>query len=81
MADYRACPRDHRTSSSGRLAGCPANPKGLVIFAHGSVSGRFSPRKNYVARKLEAAGFATLLLDFLRPEEEADRRISRSPSS
>jgi predicted phosphoribosyltransferase/dienelactone hydrolase len=48
--------------------------KGLVIFAHGSGSGRLSPRNNYVARKLESAGFATLLLDLLSPEEEADRR-------
>ncbi|WP_344700380.1 phosphoribosyltransferase [Sphingomonas limnosediminicola] len=56
------------------LLGRPANPKGLIIFAHGSGSGRFSPRNNYVARRLEAAGFATLLLDLLSPEEEADRR-------
>lgn len=56
------------------LLGAPANPKGLVIFAHGSGSGRFSPRNNYVARQLEAAGFATLLLDLLSPEEESDRR-------
>lgn len=52
----------------------PSGAKGLVIFAHGSGSGRFSPRNNYVARKLESAGFATLLLDLLSPEEEADRR-------
>lgn len=56
------------------LLGIPAAPRGLVIFAHGSGSGRFSPRNNYVARQLEAAGFATLLLDLLSPEEEADRR-------
>jgi predicted phosphoribosyltransferase/pimeloyl-ACP methyl ester carboxylesterase len=56
------------------LLGAPAKPKGLVIFAHGSGSGRFSPRNNYVARRLEQSGFATLLLDLLSPEEEADRR-------
>jgi len=56
------------------LLGVPAAPNGLVIFAHGSGSGRFSPRNNYVARRLEAAGFATLLLDLLTTEEEADRR-------
>lgn len=56
------------------LLGIPAAPKGLVIFAHGSGSGRFSPRNNYVARRLEQSGFATLLLDLLSPEEEADRR-------
>ena len=54
--------------------GVPQNPKGLVIFAHGSGSGRFSPRNNYVARRLEAAGFATLLVDLLTTSEEADRR-------
>lgn len=56
------------------LLGCPANPKGLIIFAHGSGSGRFSPRNNHVARCLESAGFATLLLDLLSSEEESDRR-------
>jgi predicted phosphoribosyltransferase/pimeloyl-ACP methyl ester carboxylesterase len=56
------------------LVGVPDGPKGLVIFAHGSGSGRFSPRNNYVARRLESAGFATLLLDLLTTDEEADRR-------
>lgn len=56
------------------LLGVPQNPRGLVIFAHGSGSGRFSPRNNYVARRLEAAGFATLLVDLLTTGEEADRR-------
>ncbi len=56
------------------LLGCPDNPRGLIIFAHGSGSGRFSPRNNYVARRLESAGFATLLLDLLSSDEEADRR-------
>ena len=55
------------------LLGIPARPKALVIFAHGSGSGRFSPRNNYVARRLEAAGFATLLLDLLTADEEGDR--------
>src|SRR5579864_90225 len=55
--------------------GIPANAKGLVIFAHGSGSGRFSPRNTYVARRLEQSSFATLLLDLLsEEEEEADRR-------
>lgn len=55
------------------LLGLPETPKGIIVFAHGSGSGRFSPRNNYVARRLEAAGFATLLLDLLTPDEEADR--------
>ncbi|HEX7930186.1 MAG TPA: alpha/beta family hydrolase [Sphingomicrobium sp.] len=52
----------------------PDGAKGLVIFAHGSGSGRFSPRNNHVARKLQEVGFATLLPDLLKVEEEADRR-------
>ena len=55
------------------LLGVPRNAKGLVIFAHGSGSGRFSPRNNQVAEGLRDAGLATLLLDLLTPEEESDR--------
>ena len=44
---------------------------GLVIFAHGSGSSRFSPRNRQVAAVLESAGCATLLLDLLTREEEA----------
>jgi len=51
----------------------PVQPAGLVIFAHGSGSGRNSPRNNYVAEGLGEAGFATLLFDLLTLEEEADR--------
>lgn len=53
--------------------GLPPDPRGLVIFAHGSGSGRFSPRNNWVARGLREGGLATLLIDLLRPEEELDR--------
>ena len=55
------------------LMGLGAAPKGVVVFAHGSGSGRFSPRNNHVAAGLRRAGSATLLLDLLRPEEEAVR--------
>jgi putative phosphoribosyl transferase len=48
----------------------PPNPLGLVVFAHGSGSGRFSPRNQYVARVLQERGLATLLMDLLTPEEE-----------
>jgi len=51
----------------------PANPIAMVIFAHGSGSGRLSPRNNHVAAALREDGFATLLLDLLTPEEERDR--------
>lgn len=49
----------------------PPSPGGLVIFAHGSGSSRFSARNRSVAHVLQHAGFATLLLDLLTPEEEA----------
>lgn len=52
----------------------PDPASGLVIFAHGSGSGRLSPRNNEVAAGLHRAGLATLLLDLLHPEEERDRR-------
>ena len=52
----------------------PEKAKGLVIFAHGSGSGRFSPRNNQVARRLQESGFATLLPDLLKEGEERDRR-------
>jgi dienelactone hydrolase len=45
-----------------------------VAFAHGSGSGRLSPRNNHVAAALRQAGLATFLLDLLTPEEEHDRR-------
>ena len=52
----------------------PANPMGLVIFAHGSGSSRHSPRNRYVAKVLQSKGMATLLFDLLTPKEEADDR-------
>jgi putative phosphoribosyl transferase len=51
----------------------PGAARGLVIFAHGSGSGRLSPRNNYVAAGLQRAGLGTLLLDLLTPEEELYR--------
>jgi pimeloyl-ACP methyl ester carboxylesterase len=56
------------------LLGIPAGATGIVIFAHGSGSGRLSPRNNHVAAALRRAGLATFLLDLLTPEEEVDRR-------
>lgn len=54
--------------------GVPPNAKGIVLFAHGSGSGRHSPRNNQVAEELRRGGVATLLLDLLTSAEEADRR-------
>lgn len=48
----------------------PPHLRGLVLFAHGSGSSRFSPRNRYVAGVLRDAGFATLLFDLLSAEEE-----------
>ncbi len=49
----------------------PPKSKGIVLFAHGSGSGRFSPRNMQVAREINTAGIATLLIDLLTEEEEA----------
>jgi putative phosphoribosyl transferase len=54
----------------------PPKTRGLVIFAHGSGSGRRSPRNQAVARVLQDAGFATLLADLLTPGEESADRFS-----
>lgn len=51
----------------------PAGGRALIVFAHGSGSSRHSPRNRFVARSLNHAGLATLLMDLLTPqEEEAD---------
>ena len=49
----------------------PNGAKGIVLFAHGSGSSRFSTRNTQVAREINAAGIATLLIDLLTQEEEA----------
>jgi putative phosphoribosyl transferase len=56
------------------LLGMPDDgPLGLVIFAHGSGSGRLSRRNQHVAEALREVGLATLLFDLLTPAEEQDR--------
>ncbi|ACZ41770.1 dienelactone hydrolase [Thermobaculum terrenum ATCC BAA-798] len=56
----------------------PSDPRGLVIFAHGTGSSRFSPRNRFVAERLNAAGLATILMDLLSSEEEViDLRSSQ----
>ncbi|HEV7912276.1 MAG TPA: hydrolase, partial [Albitalea sp.] len=49
----------------------PVAARGLVLFAHGSGSSRFSPRNRHVAQVLNDAGLATVLADLLTPDEEA----------
>ena len=63
-------------AGSGPLAGrltVPENASGMVVFAHGSGSSRYSPRNRYVASVLNEAGLGTLLFDLLSVEEELDR--------
>jgi putative phosphoribosyl transferase len=48
----------------------PERASGVIVFAHGSGSGRHSPRNRYVAEQLLESGFGTLLLDLLTPTEE-----------
>src|SRR5579871_819928 len=64
-------------SDRRRLSGIlrvPPGADGIVAFAHGSGSGRFSPRNQFVAHELQQAGLATLLLDLLEEAEADDRR-------
>jgi putative phosphoribosyl transferase len=65
--------RSGRVRLDGRLM-VPSSPRGVTVFAHGSGSGRFSPRNNFVARHLQQGGVATLLMDLLTHDEAEDRR-------
>jgi putative phosphoribosyl transferase len=55
----------------------PAGARGIVAFAHGSGSSRFSPRNQEAAAALQRAGFSTLLFDLLTAEEAATDAITR----
>ncbi len=50
----------------------PHPPNGLVVFAHGSGSNRYSPRNRLVARSLHEAGLGTILVSLLTADEEAE---------
>jgi putative phosphoribosyl transferase len=67
---------DVRNIIEGSLT-IPKDPKGIVIFAHGSGSSRYSPRNKYVAQVLNESGIATLLVDLLTSEEEKIDNITR----
>ncbi|MFI9821492.1 dienelactone hydrolase family protein [Streptomyces sp. NPDC052013] len=54
----------------------PDEVRGMVLFAHGSGSSRFSPRNRAVAAELHRAGFGTLLLDLLTEDEERDDLVT-----
>jgi len=55
----------------------PANPKGMILFAHGSGSSRLSPRNRYVAEALNEHSLATLLVDLLTAQEEEEDEVTR----
>ncbi|HJW46032.1 MAG TPA: dienelactone hydrolase family protein [Lysobacter sp.] len=59
------------------IVGRPEQARGMVVFAHGSGSGRLSPRNQFVATTLQEAGFATLLFDLLTADEELRERYTR----
>jgi putative phosphoribosyl transferase len=54
----------------------PPGAKGVVLFAHGSGSSRFSPRNQYVAKEFNKAKIGTLLFDLLTQEEEETDMIT-----
>ena len=74
QATYRVQVEEHITLE-GNLS-LPEHPRGVVLFAHGSGSSRYSPRNQYVAQVLHEAGFATLLIDLLTMQEEEQDRSS-----
>lgn len=78
MGTLSAEPKSRRVAiGQKRLEGdvvLPRHAKGLVIFAHGSGSSRFSPRNTHVARQLHVQALGTLLLDLLTEREADDRQ-------
>ena len=54
----------------------PSGAKGVVLFAHGSGSGRFSPRNQYVAKEFNKVQIGTLLFDLLTGEEEEEDAVT-----
>jgi putative phosphoribosyl transferase len=61
---------------AGDLA-IPHDARGVVLFAHGSGSGRHSPRNRFVARGLREGRLATLLIDLLTEDEERVDMVTR----
>src|SRR3989441_2290521 len=70
MAEYLVHVGAGQVTLDGDLS-VPERARGVVLFAHGSGSSRLSPRNRHVARLLNEAKLATLLLDLLTPDEEA----------
>lgn len=61
----------------GGTLGVPSHATGIVLFAHGSGSSRFSSRNRFVARVLRDTGLGTLLLDLLSRAEERVDEVTR----
>lgn len=81
MRDQIAIEREVRmridaVTLAGRLI-VPEGADGIVLFAHGSGSSRFSPRNRFVAHTLRQGGTGTLLFDLLTTDEEASEAITR----
>jgi fermentation-respiration switch protein FrsA (DUF1100 family) len=55
----------------------PPSARGIVLFAHGSGSSRYSSRNQFVAAELNRVGLATLLFDLLTEQEEFEERNTR----
>jgi dienelactone hydrolase len=76
------CSEDAVSICSGEITleanlSVPHYAKGIVIFAHGSGSSRYSPRNRYVAKTLQNGGLATLLFDLLTIQEEDEEKWTR----
>ena len=71
--------REAEIPAAGRtvrgILSLPAEASAVVVFAHGSGSGRFSPRNQFVARKLQDSRLGTLLIDLLEDDEAEDRSL------
>jgi len=72
LADFTLVEADGRQLPA--VLDLPEDPIGIVLFAHGSGSGRLSPRNSYVAARLHDSGIATLLFDLLTEDEAEDQR-------
>lgn len=70
VAERQVPVRSGSVTLDGTMA-VPAAAKGVVLFAHGSGSGRWSPRNIHVAGELVEAGLGVLLIDLLTADEEA----------
>jgi dienelactone hydrolase len=76
MASQPLVPQEVQVGRLGLegLLRLPPGPTGLIVFAHGSGSSRFSRRNNFVATELGRQGLGTLLFDLLTERESEDRR-------